>query len=326
MSLVDGQMTRQVLHAITQQIQTLSMLTVSGQLINVAFTAMTFRVILKRLDALAQDIETLSETVRAEFDRDRDMRFKIALQAARDVFESDSELTRQEASRTAIDGLFEARENFLTDFKTAIQHEDSREHLQMAHHYLLRAMYAEISRVRCYAASGEMQLAKTRLSEDMDTFQEHTNELIERWLGVHPAIYFHHSVSTEDVARFFHIRQWQAGIRRENNPQVMFDVIDQLRRDFWDTDLIEDEYHTLLNRVTRRPAQTMEDRVVRLSSNLGQAEIVMENFDRLRGLQLEMRSMRLSLENWSNLVSRDDLETHGAALIIDSDRLMQEAS
>ena len=64
---------------------------------------------------LTQEVSKLGEVIRAEFARDRDIRFKAALEAARDAFESNHS-SQREATWSARKDLFEAREHFLTDF------------------------------------------------------------------------------------------------------------------------------------------------------------------------------------------------------------------
>ncbi len=193
-TLWDGKMTRDAVGLVGNQVAqvaqqvagvseqlnvvtALSGFTITGQVLNLGLSAATFYATMKRLDKLTDEIAKLSELIQAEFNRDRDIRFKRALQAARDVFESENAVQRDQATRSAVDGLFEARENFLLDFEQSIKSSNNDGQLQLARHSLIRAMYAEISRIRCYIAANDLNLAKQRLREDIPFFKSHSQTL-----------------------------------------------------------------------------------------------------------------------------------------------------
>ena len=115
-SLYDNELTRKAVDALTSNVNMLASATATGQLMNLAITGVSFQVIIKQLDNLSKQLDELSKQISREFEHERDLRFKTALQSARDVFDANSSQLSESASRSAINGLFEARENFLKSF------------------------------------------------------------------------------------------------------------------------------------------------------------------------------------------------------------------
>jgi hypothetical protein len=328
-TLWDGKMTRtaiqgvsQQVSGISQQMQTVSSLaafTATGQVMNLALSAATFHATMERLDRLTQEVSKLGEVIRAEFARDRDIRFKAALEAARDAFESNHS-SQREATWSARKDLFEAREHFLTDFHEALNEAS----LIKAYHYLIRALYAETSRIRCFVVAGDLKQAKQELQKSLLLFREKSQQMVRWWLGEHPAIFFHKDVPSEDLERFLIIHRWlrQNDVFSEvDDAGILFDVVNEMRVDFWNPAVIEDEYGAGLQRLTGRPIRTFKDRTAKQVNDLSYAELVIENYQRLVGFDLELRSMRLSFDEWESQVSEEELQQHGMGIIMDSDLL-----
>lgn len=344
-TLLDGHLTRQAVAGVGQQVAevsaqveivrqissyaaAISTFTAAGQVLNLALSAASLHLILQRLDRLSEEVSKLGELVRAEFNRDRDMRFKIALQAARDVFESNNPQHRAKAVRGAIDGLYEAKENFLIEFQQAIKDNPTGERLLLAQHYYIRALYAQTSRIRCYLAADDLELARQRLIEDMPIFRAAAFELIKLWMGQYPAIFFHKDVSSFELERFLQVQRWlydDNDFTSADDARVLFRVINDLRGDFWNPAVIEDEYYDTVNRLVRRPMRTLKDRLAELPDSLTQAEVVMENIQRLSGFELELRSMRLSFDEWTHLIPEEDLQQHEIGIIVDKDMISERA-
>lgn len=338
-TLLDGHMTRQAVAGVGQQVAevgaqvegvrqltsyaaTVTTFTAAGQVLNLALSAASLHLILRRLDRLSDEISKLGELVQSEFNRDRDMRFKIALQAARDVFETSNPQQRAKAVRGAIDGLYEAKENFLIELQRVMKDNPDGERLLLAQQYFIRALYAETSRVRCYLAADEIELARQRLIEDIPVFRNAAFDLVNQWMGNYPAVFFHRDVPAQQLDRFLQVRRWlyeDDPFTSADDAQVLFKIMNDLRSDFWNPEVTADEYYDGFNRLLNRPARTFRERIANLPGALAQAEIVIENFQRLTGFELELRSMRLSFDQWTRLVREDDLEQHGMGIIVDKE-------
>ncbi|MBI5668688.1 MAG: hypothetical protein HZC41_11835 [Chloroflexi bacterium] len=195
----------------------------------------------------------------------------------------------------------------------------------LAQQHLIRALYAATSRIRCYLMMGDLDLARQRLLEDMPVFRETTTRLVRLWFGPYPGAFFHKEVAPETLERFLHLQRWlhqDDVFTTADDAHVLFAIINEVRGDFWNPRVVENEYYDKVNQLLNRPRRTFQDRIGDLTGALTQAEIVVENFQRLMGFELELRSMRLmkrSFDDWSQLVSEDELQQHGGAIIVDKD-------
>jgi hypothetical protein len=329
-----GQQVAQVagqINGVSQQISQLTLLTnfmVTGQVINLGLSAATFYATMKRLDKLSNEIIHLGEQIHIEFDRDRDVRFKRALQAARDVFESENASHRDHAIRSAVDGLFEARENFLIDFDSFVTHGDSYAQLQLARHSLIRAMYAAVSRIRCYIAAEDFNLAKQRLSEDIPLLRDYSQRLINTLLGDHPAVFMHRDVSPEDMDRFLQIQRWMYQDDPFTLPEdgkIVFAIMNDLRKDFWNVDLVQDQYENPLQQFARRPAQTFGGHISKLVDRLSESEVIIENCQRIFGFGAELQSLPFNFQDWERFITDEQLAETGLAIVYDTDVVDQLA-
>src|SRR5690606_19090367 len=105
-----------------------------------------------------------------EFARDRLREFRVALEAARDVFEVMNADNRKSAMRSAIDGLNRSRDYFFEEFQSLIQEPSDNQSLLAAKYLLILGMHAAACRSRCFLAGEEVDLAKSRLAEDLPVF------------------------------------------------------------------------------------------------------------------------------------------------------------
>ncbi len=331
--LYDGHLTRSAMGALQRQVQATTSLirfTSAGQLLTLSLTAASLRTITKRIDKLSEDIDSLGELIREQFKRDRDTAFKVALEAASDAAAADNPDFRNNAVDRALNGLREARENFDKDFKETLGGD-----LRVAQHYLIRTMYAQISLIRCYLDAEEVNLAKDRLQESMPDFEEKVCRLVKLWLGEHPALFFHKGVDSQTLDRFIQIQQWLRDPTQSNNHQptadaltTMFDIIDTLRVDFWNANITKNKYgRNPIKRVRNQPIRSLEDRLASFPDRLARAEAIIENYQRLRGFELEMRSVRLSADQsfrqWREKIDEEALAEHNLGIIINTDILQE---
>lgn len=322
-ALVSGQVT-----AVSNQLSSLTLLNTfmaSGQVLNFALTTVSLYATMKRFDQLAKQLDSLTSLVKSEFNRDRDVAFRRALQSARDVFESRESGYRDAAARSAIDGLYEARMLFMHDFDEVMKTADSPDEWQIAQHYLIRAMYAEMSRIRCYLIAGSLETARTRLAEDRPIFRDATVTLVTRWLGKHPAIFFHKDVSEALLNRFLGVQHWLSmpdSTTSISKHQLLSQALLQYRSDFWNDEVIQEDFR---NTLLRLPNTGLAQRLKALPDAMAQIELLIENYQHLLGFDLELATIRLSVEYWDKLVDHNELEQYGAAVVIDKEALEQAA-
>ncbi len=322
--------------------------TAGGLVLNLALTAISFHEIFQRLDRLSEAVSQLSEEMRAEFSKDRASDFWSALQAARVVFESENPQSRYLAKQSADDGLNKAKKYFLDEFCRLLSQPDQEETLIAAHHLLIRAMYAEVIRIRCFLAVEDIAPVEPYLGESIKQFSDYTKKLVRKFLGEKPAVYLHHLIETADVARFLRVQQWlitDNPLNVRDDASVLFQIIDELRKDFWKpevTDRIEEE-NSFPSQIARASGQFVGELMGKLGQvrtdskyipgkaeklilNLNHAEVLIENLDRLLGFEIELREYRLaseshSFQDWSRRISEQDIQEHGIGIIVDRERL-----
>jgi hypothetical protein len=304
-----------------QMLTALNSLNLAGQVINLGLSVVTVATITSQLDTMSKQIETLGAKILAEFEQDREMRFKSALKDAKDVFSKAKD--RENAHRQAIRGLDEAREHFLANFEKTLQQAHKAEYVRLAHYYLFRAIYAEVVRIRCYLAMDDRNIAIEHLNETLPQLQAATKTLIRAWLGKGSAVYFHKDVPQSNLERFLRVQKWLYEDFHKSEFSVMLEILDDLRNQFWDENVLEDN---LLRKISRTGSSVIarkegavidEEQNLRLATNLLQAELLIENYERLSMFEMEIREVRLA----SVAIDETQLEEYGAALIVDTDVL-----
>lgn len=284
----------------------------TGLLVNLAITAATMAAISSRLDNLTHQLAKLNDEITSQFKRERDVEFKIALRLADNVMMSSNEHVRREQAIHAVRGLYATYEQLLQDFEQAMP-----ENLPLAQHYLVRALYAIIGATSCYLKIEEVKTAKQSLQEDIKVFQVRTRQLVMELLGKDQALFFHPSVSKNDLMRFIRLRQW---LIEPNAPETVdiMEIIDELRKDFWNTEFVKDD-SDLLKFVTRQPIRTVTHRIQTKLDLLTQAECAVENLQHLYGFDYEIRYLSLSgttFADWQQIAPPSDARNVEMRLLV----------
>jgi hypothetical protein len=278
--------TSQALQAVGATTQALSKLAGTGIVLNLALSGASLVATIQRLNQLSSEIENLH----AEFDRDRDTNFQSALETAHDALKASRPETRGHLAMAAVDRLNEAKINFLKDFQDALTTNP-----QVAQHYLIRAMYAVISRIRCYLEIEDINLARESLDNDLGQFRIHAHKLVESWLGEHPAIFLHKDAEDIEVEQFIQIQKWLKQVDVLGTQDVIA-LIQELRRDFWNQDIMDSVFSDIADRIRGKRILRLNDRI---SESLAQAEIVIENYRHLEGFHDELRYLRLTGQSFN---------------------------
>lgn len=307
-------------------------LTAGGQIINLALTGITLHNVTQKLNDLTQKVEALSLLIRSEFSRNRELKFSMALAHAHEALESGQAARREYALNKAKDELLAAMQDYLDDFDRTIQVEEHESRIPFTQQYLLRAIYAQISRIQCYLLDKDDAYAKSLIRKDMPRFEKAVRQFVEGCLGVYPAVFFHKDVPFDDLKRFIAIQRWLAGddvTTSADDAEILLYIMDKFRGDFWNPEVARyievntNPVSDLFDRVRNQPKVTQEERLALMRQRLTQAESAIENFDRLRGFELELVSMRLGFEEWSRLVDESTLQEKGIGLIVDWDQIEQ---
>jgi hypothetical protein len=186
--------------------------------------------------------------------------------------------------------------------------------------------------VRCYAVCDEVEIARERLRETVAEFRQKVYRLIQALLGESPAVYFHQAVDTLVLGRYLYVQGWlhQNG---EKTPtavseiDALLQIIDDLRADFFKSDLVKLQYR--LNLPIGVPIKSEADFFAERIHALENAEVLIENFERLQGFEMELRELRLtdevqSFQDWA-VFGQTEMAAHNvsASLIVDTERLQR---
>lgn len=245
----------------------------SLSVLNVAMSGYTLYMMIARVQELEKQIEQLHEQVSKEFARNRQVDFETALDSARDILEAENEGYRDQAAARTIELLIKAKKHFLIDFNDAINNQN----LQQAQFYLLQAMLTDTMRIRCFLETGQVNLAKKRLAECVESYLPLTQQLIEKLFGKYPALYFHADVSDEDLERFIKIQQWL-----RNKDDILADLMLEYRKDFWNTDAIKPLGGWTLPTINMPFIKmTQQEQTPQYLATLTQCEVLIENYQRI---------------------------------------------
>ncbi len=275
---------------IMRALKTQGMLIGTMGILNIAISGCTLYILNRRINRLGEQIEKIA----AEFDRDRWNKLSAALESMRDVAEAEGDSYKRDVLRLNQE-LNEGRKHILDKVEDRLKDSIGSEQGQIAQDYLLLAMQVDTMRIRCYLETDEHKLARDRLKGRLEDYRERTGVFVHQLLGVHRARYFHELVGIDDLQRYIHIEGW---LRRKDD--VLMDVIEKSRKDFWNQDAIQDIIpgRSLPGRPPEKPIHHL--------TALAQAEILIENFQRLEGFEDELAAIeRLGLKEWEDLNNTD---------------------
>lgn len=284
--------------------------------LNIALSGYTLYLMINRVKALEAQIESIHDRLAEELAWDREVSFETALASARDVADAEDDTYKKQVAPSAIKQLSEAKQHSLRYFEAAL----GKGQCQQAQRYLLRAMHADTLRIRCYLEINELKTAKSRIKESIGDYQNHTKALIQKWFGDYRAIYFHKEISDEDFQRYINIERWL-----RDKDDVLMDLVKTYRHHFWNEDTIKPLRRSQppginLSFLPFVKQDTTEKTPPYLEA-LIQSEILIENYERLLGFELELASMRLEFREWDRFGRNDDNDDF--VMLVDSDWLQK---
>ncbi len=232
------------------------------------------------------ELERIYDRVSEEFQRDREVELFAALDYAENTFIVKSDAFKHEAVARAAYELAVARSQLNRDLDELLMAEMNPENSNLAMSYQILSMKVCAMSVRLRLEIGEDEAATNWLSQCVGEHKIHARSFVSKWLGNHPALFFHESVSDEYFERYLNIERWLRGKR-----DVLPEIVKAYRSSFWDKDTIAALYSGGLN------SQLIE--LPFYDSALTNAEILIENYQRLEGFEHELESMCLpTFEQW----------------------------
>ena len=232
------------------------------------------------------ELERIYDRVSEEFQRDREVELFAALDYAENTFLVKSDAFKHEAVARAAYELAVARSQLNRDLDELLMAEMNPENSNLAMSYQILSMKVCAMSVRLRLEIGEDEAATNWLSQCVGEHKIHARSFVSKWLGNQPALFFHESVSDEYFERYLNIERWLRGKR-----DVLPEIVKAYRSSFWDKDAIAALYSGGLN------SQLIE--LPFYDSALTNAEILIENYQRLEGFEHELESMCLpTFEQW----------------------------
>ena len=211
------------------------------------------------------------------------------------------------ASELAVLPVLNARTNLLNDLDELLgAGKLTLGQAQSAIHCLVTMMQLDILHVRSYLDTDQMSAAKSRLKSCVKDYRSHVRTFVERLLGEFPAMYFHKNVSTADFQRYLLIEEWLRG-----KHDILLELVSERRDDFWNGDAIRALSPNILDALR-------SDKPIDHLTALTMSELLIEYVQRLEGYELEIATLRMSVQEWDRLT---DLEEHDFAAIVDLEML-----
>ncbi len=175
--------------------------------LNLAVATMSFAAVMKRLNAIEQELKQAEELLRT-IDYKIDLSFYANFRAALDLAANAFRMTKAEMRRTsalqAISRFLEAKHHY-----TSLVDKEIASGSRVADDYLSTLCLAYVTEVRCYLELDEISTAHDRLQDGLKVlgprFRKHLNTL----LTSNPAAYLHPSLKDQiDLKRLTRVYQW----------------------------------------------------------------------------------------------------------------------
>ena len=242
-------------------------------LLNLAATAASTALVLKRLNDLEEAIEKLGTNIAKLFAAARKVKMDSAINAANLALTMEGIKHRQTQASLAISQLYTARQQVWLEIDALKGTSNSPQNNILMQKNLEQAMRLDTLYCRCLMELENTSPAKSFLESNLQDYRESSRDLVHRHLGEHRAAYFHHSVLECDLQRYIAIEYW---LRADGNR--LLQILLGNRRDFWNNDVAD-------NKGVKKPGRQ------RYIDALTQSELLIENLRRLEGFHTEIEAI-----------------------------------
>ena len=228
------------------------------------------------------ELERIYDRVSEEFQRDREVKLAAALEFAENtLLVTDDEYSRAATVKVNSD-LIEARRQLVEDLYNFFGTETTKTNIELALSTQILAMRVCVMGTRLQLNIGHEDAAIDLLSKCVSEQEEQTQRFVDKWLGGESsrAFYFHESVDDEHFELYLRLEGWLRG-----RSDVLSEIVHENRQDFW--------VHEALNPLDSPALFFQIDELPLYKTALPSARLLIENFQRLQGLELELESMCL---------------------------------
>ena len=281
--------------------------------VNIALAGYALLEIARHIREQHERMAAIHQQIAAEFNRDRQVEMLSALDSAQNILTAERDDYKTSAAGYVTDRLIASRSQLFIDIDGLFNAQMTPEQAQQLVNYHILAMQVTVMVVRCWLEIGELELACEWLRNSLRGHQQRVYAFVrEHVLGEYPALYFHESVSDENFERYLNIERWLRGRR-----DVLSAVVKENRKDFWKDEAISPLFNSVL--VVRTGLQE----VPYYHHALPQAEVLIENYQRLAGFKLELESMAMPFAEWEALHAAEQEAHLGYLMLVATDLLAE---
>ncbi len=231
------------------------------------------------------ELERIYDRVAEEFQRNREVEMLAALDHAENAFVARCDAFKVEAVAQVTYELTVAHAQLVRDLDELLDTETNEANTGLATMYQVLAMKVCAVSTRLRLEIGEDAAALHWLSKCIEAHKAYAEMFVRKWLGENPALYFHETVSDEFFYRYLDIERWLQGER-----DVLPDLIKEHRRSFWNRDALQ--------KLDAPGVGFQIDENPFYLHAIPNAELLIENFQRLLGYELELRHLLLPFSKW----------------------------
>lgn len=281
-------------------------------LIDMAVTMYMIERIDRRINSLQREISELRNLVEKLIEKENYVAINVALDQANVFLKTDSVVDRDRMFQSVIRDLVKAEKTLLAD----VAHDLDSNKLSEAERLIDCAILLDWIAAYCAVKFGRDDHATLRLGMNTAGLKPHVQRLARRLVGKNPALYFHESVSEEYLDRYIQIRAWLDG-----DVNVWERVVKEAREGFWNDDSVGRLFREA--RMFLHVWPKLHDDPFYIE-NLPRAERVIENFQRLEGYALQIKSLEKPYRDYrviSELASARLADHDDYVLVIDEDTL-----
>lgn len=257
--------------------------------LDLAASAISAAIMLKRIRDLEKRIEGLYEHVSAAFSDDRQVKMEAAIHAATDALDMDNPDNKRFQANTAINELFAARQHIWREIDTLKGSSIDVTNNQLMQDNILQAMQVDRLRGRCLMLLDEPSRATEYMSRYLEAYRETSRMLVHRHLGEHRAVFFHKSVKEPDLNRYIGVETWLTP-----SEDRLWEILLANRHDFWNRGVDKDPKFAKLGKLSQLPLPYLkkgEKEGSTLLHVLAMSELLIENYERYRGYLAEVKAI-----------------------------------
>ena len=258
------------------------------------------------------ELEYIYDRVSEEFQRNREVEMLAALNHAENAFVTRCDAFKVEAVAQVTYELTVAQAQLVRDLDELLDAEMNEANIELATMYQVLAMKVCAVSTRLRLEIGEDAAAMHWLSKCVEAHRAYAEKFVLKWVGENPALYFHESVSDEYFDRYLDIERWLQGER-----VVLPNLVKEYRRSFWDKQALQPLDGSAIGfQIDENPFYLYA---------IPNAELLIENFQRLSGYELELKSMLLPFLEW-DVFDEERIDKHDGYVMLVNQALLDVAS